>query len=135
MAIKVATNFEILDIMPIDTRFVVENESELANLKAYAGLEVYIKSTSIKKRYTGSEWITLNDLDIRTVVPKAIKNDTSISILPNDVNRSNAYFYIDNDGQSSKISMKDLLDKKIRTVTSQPTDLQVGDYILMKLEE
>ena len=135
MAIKVATNFEILDIMPIDTRFVVENESELANLKAYAGLEVYIKSTSIKKRYTGSEWITLNDLDIRTVVPKAIKNDTSISILPNDVNRSNAYFYIDNDGQSSKISMKDLLDKKIRTVTSQPTDLQVGDYILIKLEE
>lgn len=135
MAIKIATNFEILDSMPIDTRFVVENESELANLKAYAGLEVYIKSTSIKKRYTGSEWITLNDLDIRTVVPKAIKNDTSISILPNDVNRSNAYFYIDNDGQSSKISMKDLLDKKIRTVTSQPTDLQVGDYILMKLEE
>lgn len=135
MAIKVATNFEILDIMPIDTRFVVENESELANLKAYAGLEVYIKSTSIKKRYTGSEWITLNDLDIRTVVPKAIKNDTSISILPNDVNRSNAYFYIDNDGQSSKISMQDLLDKKIRTVSSQPTDLQVGDYILIKLEE
>lgn len=135
MAIKVATNFEILDIMPIDTRFVVENESELANLKAYAGLEVYIKSTSIKKRYTGSEWITLNDLDITTVVPKAIKNDTSISILPNDVNRSNAYFYIDNDGQSSKISMKDLLDKKIRTVSSQPTDLQVGDYILIKLEE
>lgn len=135
MAIKVATNFEILDSMPIDTRFVVENENELVNLKAYAGLEVYIKSTSVKKRYTGSEWITLNDLDIRTVVPKALKNDTSISILPNNINRNNAYFYIDNDGQSSKISMKDLLDKKIRTVTSQPTDLQVGDYILMKLEE
>lgn len=134
MAIKVATNFEILDIMPIDTRFVVENERELANLKAYAGLEVYIKSTSIKKRYTGSEWITLNDLDIRTVVPKAIKNDTSISILPNTAKRSDAYLFVDNNGQASKVSMQDLLDKKIRTVSEEPSDLQVGDYIFLKLE-
>ena len=135
MAIKVATNFEILDSMPIDTRFVVENENELVDLKAYAGLEVYIKSASIKKRYTGVTWITLNDLDIRTVVPKAIKNDTSISILPNDAERTNAYLFIDNNGQASKISMQDLLDKKIRTVSEEPNDLQVGDYILMKLEE
>ena len=51
MAIETSTNFKILDNMPIDTRFVVENESDLETLKAYEGLVVYVTSTKKQKIY------------------------------------------------------------------------------------
>ena len=152
MAIKVATNFEILDKMPIDNRFVVENDSDLANIKAYAGLEVYIKSTSVKKRYTGTEWVAIlnitkvsqleNDSGFITsnsadnkYIPLEIKSNEKLSILPSNANRDNAYVYVDNNGVKSKTTINNILNKKIRTVNAIPKDLQTGDYIFLELED
>lgn len=54
---KIASNFELGSAQPIDSRFVVETEAELANLKAYEGLEVYVKNTKLKMVYNGTEWV------------------------------------------------------------------------------
>lgn len=54
---KIATNFEVGSAQPIDTRFVVQSESDLANLKVYEGLEVYIKDLKAKRLYNGTDWI------------------------------------------------------------------------------
>lgn len=54
---KIATNFEVGSAQPIDTRFVVQSESDLANLKVYEGLEVYIKDLKAKRLYNGTDWV------------------------------------------------------------------------------
>ena len=54
---KIATNFEVGSAQPIDTRFVVQSESDLANLKVYEGLEVYIKDLKAKRLYNGTGWV------------------------------------------------------------------------------
>lgn len=54
---KIATNFEVGSAQPIDTRFVVQSESDLANLKVYEGLEVYIKDLKAKRLYNGTVWV------------------------------------------------------------------------------
>lgn len=54
---KIATNFEVGSAQPIDTRFVVQSESDLANLKVYEGLEVYIKDLKEKRLYNGTDWV------------------------------------------------------------------------------
>lgn len=56
---KIATNFQVGSAQPIDSRFVVEKESELSGLKAYEGLEVYVKELKSKKMYNGTEWVDI----------------------------------------------------------------------------
>lgn len=68
---KIAANFEVGSAQPIDTRFVVQNESDLDNLKKYEGLEVYILSLQIKKIYTSTGW-------------KTVSTPTKVSELEND---------------------------------------------------
>lgn len=230
MAIKTATNFEILDAMPIDTRFVVNTADDLALIKAYEGLDVYVKSTAIKMRYDGANWnailnvtktselvndsgfvteLTLSnyytkeeadqqiadtvlsldlsnyatkeevktavasldlsnyytkeevdvkianvssggtidltnyytkdettsliDTKVKLSMPRRLKDDTSISLLSNTANRQEIYLFADNNGVDAKISVSELLDKKIRTVSEEPSDLQVGEYIFLQI--
>lgn len=59
-----------------------------------------------------------------------------LTILPNvdsSFNRKNIYLYADENGTSKRISMKNLLDKKMRTVNSIPSDLQEGEYIFLEI--
>ena len=72
---KIATNFEVGSAQPIDTRFVVQSESDLANLKVYEGLEVYIKDLKAKRLYNGTEWIDLIQTAIDASVSTALEGD------------------------------------------------------------
>lgn len=72
---KIATNFEVGSAQPIDTRFVVQSESDLANLKVYEGLEVYIKDLKAKRLYNGTEWVDLIQKTIDASVSTALEGD------------------------------------------------------------
>ena len=72
---KIATNFEVGSAQPIDTRFVVQSESDLANLKVYEGLEVYIKDLKAKRLYNGTEWVDLIQKTIDATVSTALEGD------------------------------------------------------------
>ena len=68
----------------------------------------------------------------QTTVPK------KLSLLP-DVNptssRSSILLYADDNGNSCKISIKELLSKQIRTSSVIPKDLQEGEYLFLELKE
>lgn len=53
------TNIKDLIDTKIDSRFVVQSESDLENIRVYEGLEVYIKDLKIKKLYDGTEWVEI----------------------------------------------------------------------------
>lgn len=76
---KIASNFELGSAQPIDSRLVVENESDLSSLIAYEGLEVYVKSLKAKKMYDGSSWV-----DVIINIPEeelnAIKDVTDLPL-------------------------------------------------------
>ena len=72
---KIATNFEVGSAQPIDSRFVVQSESDLANLKVYEGLEVYIKDLKAKRLYNGTEWVDLIQKTIEASVSTALEGD------------------------------------------------------------
>ena len=72
---KIATNFEVGSAQPIDTRFVVQSESDLANLKVYEGLEVYIKDLKAKRLYNGTEWVDLIQKTIDASVSTVLEGD------------------------------------------------------------
>ena len=68
----------------------------------------------------------------QTTVPK------KLSLLP-DVNptssRSSILLYADDNGNSCKISIKELLSKQIRTSSVIPKDLQEGEYLFLEIKE
>ena len=68
----------------------------------------------------------------QTTVPK------KLSLLP-DVNptssRSSILLYADDNGNSCKISIKELLSKQIRTSSVIPDDLQEGEYLFLEIKE
>lgn len=72
---KIATNFEVGSAQPIDTRFVVQSESDLANLKVYEGLEVYVKDLKAKRLYNGTDWVDLIKTTIDASVSTALEGD------------------------------------------------------------
>ena len=63
------------------------------------------------------------------------KRLNEISILPKEDDRSKAFIFVDNNGSDSKISIKDMLSTKIRTVKELPNDLQEEDYIFLEMKE
>lgn len=56
MAIIIGDNFKVGAASPIDSRFVVENDSELEGLLKYEGLIVYCKSKAKYYRYQNKQW-------------------------------------------------------------------------------
>lgn len=69
--------------------------------------------------------------DIEKVVPKRL------NALPNvneRTDRNKVYIYVDEDGNERKISMRNMLDTKIRTVNGIPINLQVNEYIFNEIE-
>lgn len=61
------------------------------------------------------------------VVPK------SLTILPTAIGlTTQQYVYIDNNGTPSKLSVKEINSKVLRTVDIIPSDLEEGQYVLLK---
>ena len=124
MAIETSTNFKILDNMPIDTRFVVENESDLETLKAYEGLVVYVTSTKKQKIYLSSGWkdveIDLSGYAKTSDIPQNTSDLTNNSgFITNAVNNLTNY-YLKNDTYT-KTEVNNLIGN-ITKVTIQSVD-------------
>lgn len=73
--------------------------------------------------------------DIRAEV--SLKIPQQLSILPNvedNYDKRKAYMYIDNNGNSAKITVDSLLDSKIRTVESTPEIWNEKEYIFKEIK-
>lgn len=65
-------------------------------------------------------------------VPKRL---STLSNVNNTDDRSKMYLYVDNDGKDNKISLKQALSTLIRTSDEIPNDLQIGEYVFLKLDK
>ena len=65
------------------------------------------------------------------VVPKDF---STLSIIPNDFDKSEAYVYVDYNNTSNKISISNIVDKKIRTVAETPSDWKNNEYIVEEIK-
>ena len=79
------------------------------------------------------DFATAEELSIleQNVIPK---NFTTLSILPDDYNKNNAYVYVDYNNTSNKLSISNIVDKKIRTVKSVPSDWKNNEYIFEEVK-
>lgn len=106
------------------------------NLQKYATkeeVETAISSLDLTKYYTKDETSSLIDNSAKLSIPRRLKDNAEISLLPKTANRQEVYLYADNNGEDTKISMSTLLSSIFRTVSEEPDDLQVGEYIFMKI--
>ena len=65
------------------------------------------------------------------VVPKDF---STLSIIPNDFDKSEAYVYVDYNNTSNKVSISNIVDKKIRTVVETPSDWKNNEYIFEEIK-
>ena len=72
----------------------------------------------------------LNILE-QKVVPKDF---STLSIIPNDFDKSEAYVYVDYNNTSNKVSISNIVDKKIRTVVETPSDWKNNEYIFEEIK-
>ncbi len=63
-----------------------------------------------------------------------LKDFSTLSIIPNDYDKSQAYVYIDYNNTSNKISISNIVDKKIRTVVDAPSDWKNNEYIFEEVK-
>lgn len=68
----------------------------------------------------------------QATVPKRLD---ALPVMGNMSNRGMAYLYVDNNGTSEKISIRQALSTIIRTDTKKPDDMQVGEYLFLKKEK
>ena len=68
----------------------------------------------------------------QATVPKRLD---AIPVMDNMSNRETAYLYVDNNGKSEKMSIRQALATLIRTDTKKPDDMQVGEYLFLKKEK
>lgn len=68
----------------------------------------------------------------QATVPKRLD---ALPVMDNMSNRGTAYLYVDNNGKSEKISIRQALATLIRTDTKKPDDMQVGEYLFLKKEK
>lgn len=67
----------------------------------------------------------------KAAVPKRLD---ALNTMSNTQDRRKAYLYVDNNGESEKISIAQALSTLIRTDVKQPDDMQVGEYLFLKKE-
>lgn len=72
----------------------------------------------------------LNILE-QKVVPKDF---STLSIIPNDFDKSEAYVYVDYNNTSNKVPISNIVDKKIRTVEEVPSDWKINEYIFEEIK-
>lgn len=68
----------------------------------------------------------------QATVPKRLD---ALPVMDNMSNRETAYLYVDNNGKSEKMSIRQALATLIRTDTKKPDDMQVGEYLFLKKEK
>ena len=80
-----------------------------------------------------TDFATAEELSIleQNVIPKDF---TTLSILSNDYNKTDAYVYVDYNNTSNKMSISNIVDKKIRTVESAPSDWKNNEYIFEEVK-
>lgn len=79
----------------------------------------------VDNKYALKEELTLG---LNGVVPRRLVEIPNLTLGNTDTN--NKYIYVDNDGEDSKISIKELLMRVLRTVENTPEDINEDEYIL-----
>lgn len=69
---------------------------------------------------------------LNLLVPKRLSVMPTLNPLSN---RQNAYLYVDDNGDSTKVSIKDMLGYLIRRGEDIPEDMQAGEYLLLEIKE
>lgn len=135
--------------MNVLTAYLKKNEQK-ASLDS-KGLSVAVSDKINVTQITGnSDHDQLNNLDYehsghtgfasearlnaveQATVPKRLD---ALPVMGNMSNRGTAYLYVDNNGKSEKISIRQALATLIRTGTEKPDDMQVGEYLFLKKEK
>ncbi len=71
--------------------------------------------------------------EVNLLIPRRLKDSTDISLLPTTANRQEVYLFVDNNGEDAKITLSTLTSTLLRTVSEEPNDLQVGEYIFLQI--
>lgn len=87
---------------------------------------------NLLKSEVAKNTLELNDkiltLD-NTKVSKRLENTPILTVK----NSKNQYIFVDNNGTDSKISIRDINNRLLRTVDEIPSDMEEGEYILLKI--
>lgn len=109
--------------------------SEKINVTQITGNSDHDKLNNLDYEHSGHTGFAsetrLNAVEQATV-PKRLD---ALPVMGNMSNRGTAYLYVDNNGTSEKISIRQALATLIRTDTKKPDDMQVGEYLFLKKEK
>lgn len=109
--------------------------SEKINVTQITGNSDHDKLNNLDYEHSGHTGFAsetrLNAVEQATV-PKRLD---ALPVMGNMSNRGTAYLYVDNNGKSEKISIRQALSTIIRTDTKKPDDMQVGEYLFLKKEK
>ena len=126
-----------------DTQAITDKQAKLTTDSVSTVLGNNSLQTVIGFRSNGA----LNKGVLKTINNEALATRTGgnldlvpqrLNTLPNlDINssRMNAMVYVDNNGTSSKVSIKDMFGMFIRQGATQPSDMQAGEYLFLEKGE
>lgn len=122
-----------IDFQDEDTKIKIQNEKPLA-IDMRDG--VSIAAPMYHRDLQGLDFESSGHTGFASEQQISILLPKDISILPqNNLQNRNAKIYLYDPSQSNKetqVSVGDLLNTKIRTVSSVPNNLQNGDYIFLE---
>lgn len=119
----------------LDSKGLSVSVSDKINVTQITGNSDHDKLNNLDYEHSGhtgfASEIRLNAVEQATV-PKRLD---ALPVIGNMSNRGTAYLYVDNNGKSEKISIRQALATLIRTDTKKPDDMQVGEYLFLKKEK
>lgn len=119
----------------LDSKGLSVSVSDKINVTQITGNSDHDKLNNLDYEHSGHTGFAsearLNAMEQATV-PKRLD---ALPVMGNMSNRGTAYLYVDNNGKSEKISIRQALATLIRTDTKKPDDMQVGEYLFLKKEK
>lgn len=119
----------------LDSKGLSVSVSDKINVTQITGNSDHDKLNNLDYEHSGHTGFAsearLNAMEQATV-PKRLD---ALPVMGNMSNRGTAYLYVDNNGKSEKISIRQALATLIRTGTEKPDDMQVGEYLFLKKEK
>lgn len=119
----------------LDSKGLSVSVSDKINVTQTTGNSDHDKLNNLDYEHSGHTGFAsearLNAMEQATV-PKRLD---ALPVMGNMSNRGTAYLYVDNNGKSEKISIRQALATLIRTDTKKPDDMQVGEYLFLKKEK
>lgn len=119
----------------LDSKGLSVSVSDKINVTQITGNSDHDKLNNLDYEHSGhigfASEARLNAVEQATV-PKRLD---ALPVMDNMSNRGTAYLYVDNNGKSEKISIRQTLATLIRTGTKKPDDMQVGEYLFLKKEK